>query len=185
MPQSHYLCLQVTERWSGSCWIWIPMVALTHWVCFLFSWRGQLRFWPLVSTEKWNTSELCSERAWKIIDDNSRPKNKMEKHRSYARTISRNMAISCKGSDWLQIWTQHHKRIVVRNTGHCIILTTCKSWHWKVGQSWNYYSRCWRSVWFHLVSAAQKTPFAELLRESLLLRIKERRNNKLVGLIKY
>ena len=35
--------------------------------------------------------------------------------------------------------------------------------------------------------AAQKTPFAELLRESLLLRIKERRkfNNKLVGLIKY
>ena len=33
--------------------------------------------------------------------------------------------------------------------------------------------------------AAQKTPFAELLREYLLLRIKERRNNKLVGLIKY
>ena len=36
-------------RWSGSCWIWIPMVALIHWVCFLFFWRGQLRFWPLVS----------------------------------------------------------------------------------------------------------------------------------------
>ena len=33
--------------------------------------------------------------------------------------------------------------------------------------------------------AAQMTPFAELLREYLLLRIKERRNNKLVGLIKY
>ena len=33
--------------------------------------------------------------------------------------------------------------------------------------------------------ARQKTPFAELLKESLLLRIKERRNNKLVGLIKY
>ena len=33
--------------------------------------------------------------------------------------------------------------------------------------------------------AAQKTPFAKLLRESLLLRHKERRNNKLVGLIKY
>ena len=33
--------------------------------------------------------------------------------------------------------------------------------------------------------AAQKTPFAELLRESLLLHIKERKNNKLVGLIKY
>ena len=23
-------------RWSGSCWISIPMVALTHWECFLF-----------------------------------------------------------------------------------------------------------------------------------------------------
>ena len=33
--------------------------------------------------------------------------------------------------------------------------------------------------------ATQKTPFAELLRESLLLCIKERINNKLVGLIKY
>ena len=33
--------------------------------------------------------------------------------------------------------------------------------------------------------AARTTPFAELLRESLLLRIKERRYNKLVGLIKY
>lgn len=33
--------------------------------------------------------------------------------------------------------------------------------------------------------AAQKTPFAKVLRESLLVRIKERRNNKLVGLMKY
>ena len=32
-----------------NCWIWILMVALTHWVCFLFFGRGQLRFWPLVS----------------------------------------------------------------------------------------------------------------------------------------
>ena len=37
-------------RWSGSCWVWIPMVALTHhWECFLFFWRRQLRFWLLVS----------------------------------------------------------------------------------------------------------------------------------------
>ena len=32
-----------------SCWIWIPMVAMTHWVCFLFFWWGQLMFWPLIS----------------------------------------------------------------------------------------------------------------------------------------
>ena len=24
------------RRWDGSCWIWIPMLALTHWVWFLF-----------------------------------------------------------------------------------------------------------------------------------------------------
>ena len=35
-------------RWSGSCWISILMVALTYWECFLFFWRRQLWFWPLV-----------------------------------------------------------------------------------------------------------------------------------------
>ena len=35
-------------RWSGSCWISIPMLALTHWECFLFFWRRQLWFWSLV-----------------------------------------------------------------------------------------------------------------------------------------
>ena len=49
VSQSHYLCLQRLREGGGSCWIWIPMVALTnwHWLCFPFLWRGQL-FWPLV-----------------------------------------------------------------------------------------------------------------------------------------
>ena len=46
VSQSHYLCLQVTggeAAPAGSRFLW-----LTHWECFLFFWRRQLSFWPLV-----------------------------------------------------------------------------------------------------------------------------------------
>ena len=36
ISQSQYLCLQVTGGEGGSCWILIPMPALTYWVCFIF-----------------------------------------------------------------------------------------------------------------------------------------------------
>ena len=111
----------------------------------------------------------------------------MEQSRSYALTIDRNLVISCKVSDRWQIWTQRHKRRVVRNSGHCIILTACKSWRWKVVKSWNDYSVAAEGVFEFILGklAALKTPFAELLRKSLLLRIQEQRNGKLVVLMKY
>ena len=95
-----------------------------------------------VATEKWNTSEKRSKGTWEIIDANSRFKNK-------TRTIYINLVISCKCSDRLEIWTQCHKRRVVRNSRHCIILTACKSWCWKVVKSRNDYSSCWRNIWIH------------------------------------
>ena len=76
----------------------------------------KLRALQKVATEKWNTLELCSKRTWGIIDANYRFKNKMEQSRSYARTIYRNLVISWKCSERLQIWTQRHKRKVVHNS---------------------------------------------------------------------
>ena len=43
-------------NWGSSCWVWIPMVALTHWICFHFVWRGQLMFWLLVTLFYFNGS---------------------------------------------------------------------------------------------------------------------------------
>ena len=60
VSQSQYLCLQVTGGEAApASWISIPMVALTHWECFLFFWRRQLWFWPLVLLCYFGGSFVC------------------------------------------------------------------------------------------------------------------------------
>ena len=52
-------------RSRESCWIWISMVVLTHWMWFLIFWRGQLRFWPLIPlTGIRNQFSITSGQGW-------------------------------------------------------------------------------------------------------------------------
>ena len=48
------------ERSGIYCKTWTIMVALTHWVCFIFFFRELLMLWPPVPRQKCSASAACS-----------------------------------------------------------------------------------------------------------------------------